>query len=207
MRSNEHQGIGFLNDPRRLNVALTRAKYGIVVLGNPRVLSKQPLWNSLLVHFKENETLVEGPLNNLKQSMVQFQKARKYYGDKRFQSNARYDARAGAPGASYLHYGTPMPFDAAAGAVGYDNDALPMAGRGYDARAFLPQTYDPQGVQAGEYTQSSQPSSQAGGYSQGSLTQDSQMNLTQGSLTQESQPGFSQESFSEDFKAGFTFST
>lgn len=40
VRSNEHQGIGFLNDPRRLNVALTRAKYGIVILGNPKVLSK-----------------------------------------------------------------------------------------------------------------------------------------------------------------------
>lgn len=40
VRSNEHQGIGFLSDPRRLNVALTRAKYGIVILGNPKVLSK-----------------------------------------------------------------------------------------------------------------------------------------------------------------------
>ena len=46
------QGIGFLNDPRRLNVALTRARYGIVILGNPKVLSKQPLWNSLLTHYK-----------------------------------------------------------------------------------------------------------------------------------------------------------
>lgn len=40
VRSNEHQGIGFLSDPRRLNVALTRAKYGVVILGNPKILSK-----------------------------------------------------------------------------------------------------------------------------------------------------------------------
>ncbi|KAJ7517722.1 hypothetical protein O6H91_21G037600 [Diphasiastrum complanatum] len=60
VRSNEHQGIGFLNDPRRLNVALTRARFGIVILGNPKVLSKQNLWNSLLTHYKEHECLVEG---------------------------------------------------------------------------------------------------------------------------------------------------
>ncbi|KAJ3678718.1 hypothetical protein LUZ60_002521 [Juncus effusus] len=83
VRSNEHQGIGFLNDPRRLNVALTRARYGVVVLGNPKVLSKQPLWNSLLTHYKEHECLVEGPLNNLKQSMVQFQKPKKIYNERR----------------------------------------------------------------------------------------------------------------------------
>ena len=40
VRANEHQGIGFLNDPRRLNVALTRAKFGIIIIGNPKVLSK-----------------------------------------------------------------------------------------------------------------------------------------------------------------------
>ena len=79
VRSNEHQGIGFLNDPRRLNVALTRAKYGVIVIGNPKSLSKQPLWNALLVHYKENECLVEGPLNGLKQSIVQFHRARKFY--------------------------------------------------------------------------------------------------------------------------------
>lgn len=66
VRSNEHQGIGFLNDPRRLNVALTRSKYGIIIVGNPKVLSKQQLWNNLLHFYKEKKVLVEGSLNNLK---------------------------------------------------------------------------------------------------------------------------------------------
>lgn len=77
VRSNERQGIGFLNDPRRLNVALTRAKYGIITVGNPKVLSKHTLWNHLLNYYKENGVLVEGPLNNLKPSLIQFSKIKR----------------------------------------------------------------------------------------------------------------------------------
>ena len=77
VRSNEHQGIGFLADPRRLNVALTRGKYAVIVVGNPKVLTRHPLWNHLLHHFKENHCLVEGPLTNLKESLMQFSKPRK----------------------------------------------------------------------------------------------------------------------------------
>ncbi|KAI8445697.1 AAA domain-containing protein [Phakopsora pachyrhizi] len=77
VRSNDHQGIVFLNDPRRLNVALTRAKYGVVVLGNPKVLSKPALWHQLLTHYREANCLVEGPLNNLQVSLVQLSKPRK----------------------------------------------------------------------------------------------------------------------------------
>ncbi len=80
VRSNEQGSIGFLGDPRRLNVALTRARFGVVLLGNPRVLSRQPLWNGLLNYFKENGCLVEGPLANLKQSMVQLSKPKKVSG-------------------------------------------------------------------------------------------------------------------------------
>jgi regulator of nonsense transcripts 1 len=74
VRSNEHQGIGFLADPRRLNVALTRAKYAVIVVGNPKVLSRHVLWNHLLHHYKENHCLVEGPLTNLCESRVQLRK-------------------------------------------------------------------------------------------------------------------------------------
>lgn len=71
VRANDSQSIGFLSDPRRLNVALTRAKYGLLVLGNPRALSRNRLWNHLLVHFREKGCLVDGPLDNLQLSMVQ----------------------------------------------------------------------------------------------------------------------------------------
>ncbi|KAJ5901961.1 hypothetical protein N7495_002489 [Penicillium taxi] len=86
VRSNDHQGIGFLSDPRRLNVALTRARFGLVVLGNPKVLSKHPLWNNLLQHFKERHCLVEGPLSNLQESLIQFSRPKQAYrGPQRFQ--------------------------------------------------------------------------------------------------------------------------
>eukprot|EP00485_Elphidium_margaritaceum_P013219 CAMPEP_0202686102 /NCGR_PEP_ID=MMETSP1385-20130828/1897_1 /ASSEMBLY_ACC=CAM_ASM_000861 /TAXON_ID=933848 /ORGANISM="Elphidium margaritaceum" /LENGTH=1530 /DNA_ID=CAMNT_0049340613 /DNA_START=46 /DNA_END=4638 /DNA_ORIENTATION=- len=83
VRSNNNQGIGFLNDPRRLNVALTRAKFGLIIVGNPTVLSRQNLWNNLLTHFKAFGLLVEGDLHNLKRCMIQLASIKKYNHRKR----------------------------------------------------------------------------------------------------------------------------
>ncbi|KNC96598.1 uncharacterized protein SPPG_08182 [Spizellomyces punctatus DAOM BR117] len=93
VRSNDHSGIGFLSDPRRLNVALTRAKYGVVILGNPKVLAKNPLWYQLLMQFKEKNCLVEGPLSNLKRSMIQFTRPRNKPKDDKLNSRFPVDAQ------------------------------------------------------------------------------------------------------------------
>lgn len=70
VRSNNAQGIGFLSDPRRLNVALTRARYGVMLLGNPRVLSTNKLWHALIKHYQAHSLLVTGPLEELQTASV-----------------------------------------------------------------------------------------------------------------------------------------
>jgi hypothetical protein len=59
-----------LSDPRRLNVAITRARSGLIIVGNPKVLNKQKLFHEMLQHFRQNNCLVEGPLNALKECKV-----------------------------------------------------------------------------------------------------------------------------------------
>lgn len=46
VRANDQNEIGFLVNPQRMNVLLTRAKYAMIVFGNKRTLISKDLWKS-----------------------------------------------------------------------------------------------------------------------------------------------------------------
>ena len=55
VRSN---GIGFTADPRRLNVAITRAKSQLIIVGNKQLLSTNPLWHSIVTYFETHGKVI-----------------------------------------------------------------------------------------------------------------------------------------------------
>ncbi|KAL1297280.1 hypothetical protein AAFC00_004835 [Neodothiora populina] len=147
VRSNDHQGIGFLSDPRRLNVALTRAKYGLVILGNPKVLSKHPLWHYLLLHFKERNCLVEGPLTNLQVSLLQFSRPKTTYrGPQRYQMAYQHATNmAAASNRDARQNGRPRDngYNDNGSVVGYIPDDVSSVHSSALGGAALPSNYPP----------------------------------------------------------------
>eukprot|EP00760_Papus_ankaliazontas_P009431 PhM_4_TR14077/c6_g2_i1/m.60764/K14326/UPF1, RENT1; regulator of nonsense transcripts 1 len=161
VRSNEHQGIGFLNDARRLNVALTRAKCGIIIIGNARVLSRDPLWHCLVSHYKQHGLIVEGTLDNLHAVKITLPKPREA---RTTQSPASITSVAAAPTmyqASYREEDTAEMRAAAMGHVPYHPNMTPAAQTTAFMRAAH-QQMQPEFTQ-GEFntSQSTQMSSQA----------------------------------------------
>ena len=71
--SRELYSIGFLNDPRRLNVGITRAKFALIVVGNRKTLRQSPLWSDFIKHVTKNEGLMNFNLKtaNLKNSIIE----------------------------------------------------------------------------------------------------------------------------------------
>ena len=57
VRSNDNGNIGFLKDLRRLNVAITRAKRKLIIVGNKETLKNSPTYTRL-IEFVENENLL-----------------------------------------------------------------------------------------------------------------------------------------------------
>lgn len=62
VRSSNSSGIGFLNDIRRMNVSLTRARYSLLVVGNANTLKQGKAWGAFYDSCKKRKCVVEvGP--------------------------------------------------------------------------------------------------------------------------------------------------
>lgn len=63
VRAHPDKGIGFLQDIRRMNVGLTRAKSSLWVLGNSQSLEKGEFWRKLLAHSRSSGSFFQGDIN------------------------------------------------------------------------------------------------------------------------------------------------
>jgi regulator of nonsense transcripts 1 len=64
VRNNKDCEIGFLKDAKRLNVSISRAKYGLIIIGNANCLynakveNKYTIWRRYIDYIKNNNSLV-----------------------------------------------------------------------------------------------------------------------------------------------------
>lgn len=56
--STNSSSIGFVADVRRMNVALTRAKFSLWIVGNARTLQRNPHWAALIENAKERNLFI-----------------------------------------------------------------------------------------------------------------------------------------------------
>merc|ERR1711966_119527 len=62
VRSNAYGNVGFVADWRRANVALTRARRGCIIVGNPETLEHdEKAWGPLLTFLRANGCVLDGP--------------------------------------------------------------------------------------------------------------------------------------------------
>lgn len=62
VRAAGSKGIGFLSDVRRMNVALTRAKYFLFVIARCKSIVVNPYWRDLVKHAREKGSVVPIPM-------------------------------------------------------------------------------------------------------------------------------------------------
>ena len=58
VRANEAGDIGFLADLRRMNVAMTRARMKLVIIGDAPTLTRHPFYKALLDHVERHGKVV-----------------------------------------------------------------------------------------------------------------------------------------------------
>jgi regulator of nonsense transcripts 1 len=73
VRSNEDHRLGFSSDYRRINMAMTRARYGLVIIGSMQTLVEVPIWKSLLEYIGSLGAIVEGPISSLRRCVVDWE--------------------------------------------------------------------------------------------------------------------------------------
>jgi predicted DNA helicase len=56
VRSNENGEIGFLADTRRMNVALTRARRKLIIIGDSATISRHPFYHRLVEYFELHDS-------------------------------------------------------------------------------------------------------------------------------------------------------
>ena len=59
VRSNPSQRLGFLADHRRLNVAITRARRGLIVVGDERTLGADDTWRAYLQYLRMRACVIK----------------------------------------------------------------------------------------------------------------------------------------------------
>jgi superfamily I DNA and/or RNA helicase len=59
VRSNNRRFVGFLDDERRINVALTRAKYCLITIGSSLTLKSNSAWQKYLDWVENNGTYLK----------------------------------------------------------------------------------------------------------------------------------------------------
>ncbi len=59
VRDNQDHNIGFLRDLRRMNVAITRARMKLIIIGNADTLSHHPFFEKLITYFQSHGEIVQ----------------------------------------------------------------------------------------------------------------------------------------------------
>jgi regulator of nonsense transcripts 1 len=72
VRSNNAGEIGFMRDLRQLCVSLSRARFGLIVIGNARTFAGNLLWKRFIQYCVELKVFVEGPMAALRPSSLDF---------------------------------------------------------------------------------------------------------------------------------------
>ncbi|KAK9086893.1 hypothetical protein Syun_029287 [Stephania yunnanensis] len=96
--------LGFLSNPRRFNVAVTRAKSLLIIVGNPHIISKDPYWEKILWYCSENNSYQGCPLPE-KHTFTDENKEDPQIGNEGKQGNYSFEGKQGDEGSFEENWG------------------------------------------------------------------------------------------------------